>query len=101
MTTTIDAAENAEVLPTNDAEFNRAEERTAHNYHPLPVVVAHAEGAWMTDVDGRRYLDAYNNVPCVGHGHPRVTEAIARQTRRLNTNLRYLHEGAVVLAEGE
>ena len=36
-------------------------------------------GVWMTDVDGRRYLDAYNNVPCVGHGHPRVTEAIARQ----------------------
>ena len=32
-------------------EFERAEARTAHNYHPLPVVVAHAEGAWMTDVD--------------------------------------------------
>ncbi len=54
---------------------------------------------WMTDVDGRRYLDAYNNVPCVGHGHPRVTEAVARQARRLNTNLRYLHESAIVLAE--
>ena len=38
-------------------EFERAEARTAHNYHPLPVVVAHAEGAWMTDVDGRRFLD--------------------------------------------
>ncbi len=58
-----------------------------------------ASGVWMTDVEGRRYLDAYNNVPCVGHGHPRVTEAIARQGRRLNTNLRYLHESAIVLAE--
>jgi len=64
-----------------------------------PIHMASASGVWMTDADGRRYLDAYNNVPCVGHGHPRVAEAIARQTRRLNTNLRYLHEGAVVLAE--
>jgi 4-aminobutyrate aminotransferase-like enzyme len=53
----------------------------------------------MTDAGGRRYLDAYNNVPCVGHGHPRVTEAIARQSRRLNTNLRYLHGAAIELAE--
>ena len=64
-----------------------------------PIHMASASGVWMTDADGRRYLDAYNNVPCVGHGHPRVAEAIARQTRALNTNLRYLHEGAVVLAE--
>ena len=53
----------------------------------------------MTDVDGRRYLDAYNNVPCVGHAHPRVAEAVARQSRLLNTNLRYLHESAIELAE--
>lgn len=64
-----------------------------------PIHLASAAGVWMTDVDGRRYLDAYNNVPCVGHGHPRVTEAIARAARRLNTNLRYLHEDAVLLAE--
>jgi 4-aminobutyrate aminotransferase-like enzyme/Ser/Thr protein kinase RdoA (MazF antagonist) len=64
---------------------------------PLHIVEAH--GVWMTAADGRRYLDAYNNVPVVGHGHPRVVEAIARQARRLNTNLRYLHEDAVVLAE--
>ncbi len=64
-----------------------------------PIVMATARGVWMTDVDGRRYLDAYNNVPCVGHAHPRVTEAIARQSRRLNTNLRYLHAGAIELAE--
>ena len=64
-----------------------------------PIQLASAQGVWMTDTDGRRYLDAYNNVPCVGHGHPRVTEAAARQARLLNTNLRYLHEAAIELAE--
>ena len=64
-----------------------------------PLHIVSASGVWMTAADGRRYLDAYNNVPCVGHGHPRVAEAIARQGRRLNTNMRYLHETAIELAE--
>ena len=64
-----------------------------------PILMDSAHGVWMTDVDGRRYLDAYNNVPSIGHAHPRVSEAIARQARRLNTNLRYLHAGAIELAE--
>ncbi len=64
-----------------------------------PVEVASARGVWITDASGRAYLDMYNNVPCVGHAHPRVTEAVARQWRVLNTNLRYLHAGAVELAE--
>ncbi len=64
-----------------------------------PVHMARAEGAFMYDTDGRAYLDMYNNVPAVGHAHPRVTEAIARQSRVLNTNLRYLHASAVELAE--
>jgi 4-aminobutyrate aminotransferase-like enzyme/Ser/Thr protein kinase RdoA (MazF antagonist) len=64
-----------------------------------PIHIASAEGTWMVDTDGRRYLDLYNNVPCVGHAHPRVAEAIARQSRVLNTNLRYLHGSAVELAE--
>ncbi|MEX1104762.1 MAG: aminotransferase class III-fold pyridoxal phosphate-dependent enzyme [Ilumatobacteraceae bacterium] len=64
-----------------------------------PIHMASAHSVWMTDTAGRRYLDAYNNVPCVGHAHPRVAEAIARQGRVLNTNLRYLHGSAVELAE--
>ena len=64
-----------------------------------PLHIVAASGVWMTAADGRRYLDAYNNVPCVGHGHPRVAEAIARQARRLNTNMRYLHETAIDLGE--
>ena len=53
----------------------------------------------MEAADGRRYLDAYNNVPVVGHAHPRVVDAIARQAATLNTNTRYLHEHVVELAE--
>ena len=51
------------------------------------------------DAEGNAYLDAYNNVPVVGHAHPRVTDAIARQAALLNTNTRYLHATIVELAE--
>jgi 4-aminobutyrate aminotransferase-like enzyme/Ser/Thr protein kinase RdoA (MazF antagonist) len=64
-----------------------------------PVFVERAEGVWIYDVNGDRLLDAYNNVPCVGHAHPRVTEAIARQSRSVNTHMRYLHPAAIELAE--
>jgi 4-aminobutyrate aminotransferase-like enzyme len=63
------------------------------------VHVVRGEGAWLIAADGRRILDAYNNVPVVGHCHPRVTEAVVRQTRSLNTNARYLYESLVELAE--
>jgi 4-aminobutyrate aminotransferase-like enzyme len=64
-----------------------------------PVHVVRGEGVWLFDADGRRLLDAYNNVPVVGHCHPRVTEAVVRQTRLLNTHSRYLYEPLVELAE--
>ena len=64
-----------------------------------PLQMVEAEGVWMTDAEGRRYLDAYNNVPVVGHSHPRVVEAMARQAGTLNTNMRYVHEAAIELAE--
>lgn len=67
--------------------------------YATPIHLDRGEGTWLVDVNGRRYLDAYNNVPSVGHGHPRVTSAIARAARRINTNLRYLHEDAIELAE--
>jgi 4-aminobutyrate aminotransferase-like enzyme/Ser/Thr protein kinase RdoA (MazF antagonist) len=62
----------------------------------------HLVRGWMQhlyDVEGRRYLDAVNNVPHVGHCHPRVVEAARRQTAVLNTNSRYLHESIVRYAE--
>ena len=64
-------------------ELSRA--HSAHNYHPLPVVVAEAEGAWVTDVEGRRYLDmlaAYSALN-FGHRHPRLIAAAQHQLERL------------------
>jgi 4-aminobutyrate aminotransferase-like enzyme/Ser/Thr protein kinase RdoA (MazF antagonist) len=68
-------------------------------FYDEPIEVARGEGAWITDAQGRRYLDAYNNVPCVGHAHPRVVTAIARQSRVINTHTRYLHPTAIELGE--
>ena len=64
-----------------------------------PLHFVRGDGVWLIDAEGTRYLDAYNNVPVVGHEHPRVVEAIVRQARRLNTNMRYLHETALEVAE--
>lgn len=64
-----------------------------------PLHVTHGSGLWLHDAEGRRYLDAYNNVPVVGHCHPRVVEAITRQTAALNVHSRYLHEQVVRYAE--
>jgi ornithine--oxo-acid transaminase len=63
----------------------QTEAHSAHNYHPLPVVIAGAEGCWVTDVDGRRYLDmlaAYSAIN-FGHRHPRLVEAARRQLDRV------------------
>ena len=67
--------------------------------YATPLHLVRGAGAWMEDSRGRRYLDAYNNVPVVGHAHPRVVDAISRQAALLNTNTRYLHEHVVELAE--
>lgn len=64
-----------------------------------PLHLVRGDGVWLIDAQGRRYLDAYNNVPVVGHEHPRVVESIVRQARLLNTNMRYLHETALEVAE--
>ena len=64
-----------------------------------PVHAVRAEGVWIHEADGSRLLDAYNNVPVVGHCHPRVTEAIVRQTRLSAVNARYLAQPLVDLAE--
>src|SRR5262249_15414294 len=65
--------------------------------HPLNLV--RGEGVWLHDADGTRYLDAYNNVPSVGHCHPRVVEAVSRQFGTLNTHTRYLYDNIYTYAE--
>ena len=57
-----------------------------------PLHIVRGSMQYLFDADGRRYLDGYNNVPHVGHCHPRVVDAAERQMRVLNTNTRYLHE---------
>jgi 4-aminobutyrate aminotransferase-like enzyme len=64
-----------------------------------PLYLVRGQGTVMFDERGVAYLDAYNNVPVVGHCHPRVTAAISEQSSTLNTNTRYLHEIIVELAE--
>jgi 4-aminobutyrate aminotransferase-like enzyme len=57
-----------------------------------PVQIVRGSMQYLFDETGRRYIDGYNNVPHVGHCHPRVVEAAERQMRAVNTNTRYLHE---------
>ncbi len=76
--------------------FGAAHEALSYGRPFRPVA---ADGVWIVDADGRRCLDAYNNVPHVGHCHPRVVAAVIEQTRMLNTNTRYLHEVPIRLAE--
>jgi 4-aminobutyrate aminotransferase-like enzyme len=61
-------------------------------FYDEPVHLVKGEGVWLWDADGRKYLDCYNNVPHVGHCHPRVVEAICKQASTLNTHTRYLHD---------
>ena len=68
-------------------------------FYNTPLHIVRGEDVYVFDADGRRYLDMYNNVPCVGHANPTVVEAMAKQQATLNTHSRYLHEGIVTFAE--
>ncbi|MFM9369462.1 ornithine--oxo-acid transaminase [Streptomyces sp. Da 82-17] len=70
-----------------------ADAHSAHNYHPLPVVVATAEGAWMTDVEGRRYLDMLAGYSALnfGHGNRRLLDAARTQLERVTLTSRAFH----------
>lgn len=78
-------------------------QRVLGSHSPLfydePLELVRGEGVWLYDADDRRYLDVYNNVPHVGHCHPRVVEAIAQQAATLNIHTRYLHENIVRYGE--
>jgi len=89
-----------------DPELRRIVERRASLLGPAyklfyrnPVRIVRGEGVHLFDADGQAYLDAYNNVPSVGHCHPRVVAAIARQAATLNTHTRYASELILDYAE--
>lgn len=64
-----------------------------------PVEVIRGKGTYLYDADGNEYLDAYNNVPCIGHSHPAVADAVTRQLHTVNTNTRYLQPSITEYAE--
>lgn len=68
-------------------------------FYERPLHIVRGEGVQLWDAEGNAWLDAYNNVPGVGHCHPRVVEAIATQAATLNTHTRYLHDKILDLAE--
>jgi ornithine--oxo-acid transaminase len=76
-----------------EQQIDLVERYSAHNYHPLPVVVSEAEGVWVTDVDGNRYVDMLSAYSALnfGHRHPRLIEAARLQLDRLTLTSRAFH----------
>ena len=68
-------------------------------FYREPLHIVRGDGVAVFDAAGRRYVDMYNNVPCVGHCHPHVVQAIAEQAATLNVHSRYLHDGVLAYAE--
>jgi 4-aminobutyrate aminotransferase-like enzyme len=68
-------------------------------FYEEPLHIVRGEGVFLFDADGKRYVDMYNNVPCVGHANPHVVEAMRQQAATLNVHSRYLHEGVLDYAE--
>jgi 4-aminobutyrate aminotransferase-like enzyme len=68
-------------------------------FYERPLTLVRGEGAWVYEADGTPYLDVYNNVPSVGHCHPKVVAAVSRQLARLNIHSRYLSDEVHDFAE--
>ncbi|MEV7612319.1 ornithine--oxo-acid transaminase [Streptomyces sp. NPDC089799] len=80
-------------MSTTADAIRSADAHSAHTYHPLPVVVASAEGAWMTDVEGKRYLDMLAGYSALnfGHGNRRLIDAARAQLERVTLTSRAFH----------
>ncbi|RKT53508.1 ornithine--oxo-acid transaminase [Saccharothrix australiensis] len=83
----------ATAAPTTEQFVALDEQWSTHNYHPLPVVISHGEGAWVTDVEGRRYLDFLSGYSSLnfGHRHPDLVAAAAAQLGRVTLTSRAFH----------
>jgi len=68
-------------------------------FYEEPLTLQSGNGVWLENLDGDRYLDLYNNVPCVGHANPRVVANLSEQAATLNVHSRYLHDGVVNYVE--
>lgn len=102
MINAFDPSEGAKLDPEEQALIERRMAVLGPGYrlfYQRPLHVVRAEGVWLYDKQGRKYLDAYNNVACVGHCHPHVVEAVSRQLATLNTHTRYLGDEVLDYAE--
>src|SRR5579871_2286495 len=81
----------AEMTP--EVLIDLEEKYGAHNYHPLDVVIREAEGVWVTDVNGKRYLDCLSAYSAVnqGHAHPKIRQALIEQAGRVTLTSRAFH----------
>ena len=90
-------------MTTTNELIELSERRSAHNYHPLPVVIAEAQGAWVTDVEGKRYLDCLSGYSALnfGHGNPKIIKAAQEQLAKLTlTSRAFYHDQFATFAAG-
>ena len=80
-------------MSQSDAVIAQTAAVSAPNYSPLPIVAERAEGAWLWDVDGRKYLDCISAYSSLNHGHrhPRIVAALVAQAARLTLTSRAVH----------
>ncbi len=80
-------------MATSNEIIALTERYSAHNYHPLPVVIARAQGVWVTDVDGKRYMDMLSAYSAISHGHshPELIAALVEQAARVAVTSRAFH----------
>ncbi|MER6177581.1 ornithine--oxo-acid transaminase [Streptosporangium sp. NPDC001681] len=90
-------------MTSTDDFIELSERRSAHNYHPLPVVISEAQGAWVVDVEGRRFLDCLSGYSSLnfGHGNPKIITAAQEQLSRLTlTSRAFFHDQFATFAAG-
>ncbi|WP_030903909.1 ornithine--oxo-acid transaminase [Streptosporangium amethystogenes] len=90
-------------MTSTDDFIELSERRSAHNYHPLPVVISEAQGAWVVDVEGRRFLDCLSGYSSLnfGHGNPKIISAAQEQLSRLTlTSRAFFHDQFATFAAG-
>ena len=88
-------------MGSTSEHIEQTERYAAHNYHPLPVVLAEGHGAWVTDVEGRRYLDCLAGYSALnfGHCHPRLVARAAEQLQRLGGTILVEHPAHLAVRE--
>jgi 4-aminobutyrate aminotransferase-like enzyme/Ser/Thr protein kinase RdoA (MazF antagonist) len=96
---TVGGAHDTDARPVELARRRRLMGSGAELFYEQPLHLVRGSGVWLYDPEGRAYLDAYNNVPHVGHGHPHVVAAVQKQTAMLATHTRYMHGRILEYAE--